>query len=145
MEQHDLLSNELLISEISQSNLITAARWGKFLAIVGFVFCGLVVLGGIWAQVFLSTSRTFAYQSEGMKFLWIGYAILAVICFFPCLYLFKFSNKVQAAFKASSQESLDAAFMNLKSMFKFYGIFTIVILVIYALAFIFGMGASLMS
>ena len=145
MEQQDLLSNDLLISETSQSNLITAAKWGKFLAIVGFIFCVLMVLIGIFAQAFLSASRTFPYESESLKYLWIGYSILALICFFPCLYLFKFSNKVQAAIKTSSQENLDAAFMNLKSMFKFYGIFTIVILVIYALAFVFGMGANLMS
>jgi hypothetical protein len=145
MEQHDLLSNDLLISEISQSNLNTAAKWGKFLAIVGFVFCGVLVLVGIWAQVFLSTSRTYAYETAGLKYMWIGYAIFSLILFFPCLYLFKFSNKMQAAIRTSSQENLDAAFINLKSMFKFYGIFTIVMLVIYALAFIFGMGASLMQ
>lgn len=145
MEQRDLLSNDLLISEISQSNLNTAAKWGKFLAIVGFVFCGVMVLVGIWAQVFFSTSRTYAYENEGQKYMWIGYAILAIICFFPCLYLFKFSNKAQAAIRTSSQENLDAAFINLKSMFKFYGIFTIIMLVIYAIAFIFGMGANLMN
>ncbi|HUS02152.1 MAG TPA: DUF5362 family protein [Chitinophagaceae bacterium] len=145
MEQHDLLSNDLLISEISQSNLNTAAKWGKFLAIVGFVFCGLMLLGGLWAQVFLSKSRTYAYESEGLKYMWIGYAILAIICFFPCLYLFKFSNRTQAAIRTSSQENLDAAFMNLKSMFKFYGIFTIIILVIYALAFVFVMGTNLVN
>lgn len=144
MEQRDLLSNDLLVSEVSQSNLNAAAKWGKFLSIVGFVFCGVMVLVGVWAQVFLSSSATYAYDSAALKYMWIGYAIFALILFFPCLYLFRFSNRTQAAIRTSSQENLDSAFMNLKSMFKFYGIFTIIMLVIYALAFLFGVGTNMM-
>jgi len=40
------------------------------------------------------------------------------------------------ATKNFSQENFDDALMNLKSMFKFYGIFTIAILSLYALIII---------
>lgn len=137
-EQKDLLSNELIINETSQSNLNTAAKWGKFLSIVGFILCGIMVVGGIFAQALLSSARTFQYDTDAVKYIGIVYAICAVILFFPCLYLFQFTNKMQMAIRTSNQGSLDAAFINLKSMFKFYGIFTIVILVIYAIAFVVG-------
>ena len=46
---------------------------------------------------------------------------------------------MQLAVKSVSQENLDESLMNLKSMFKFYGILTIVLLSFYALIFILGM------
>ena len=69
----------------------------------------------------------------------IVYLAAAVLLFFPCLYLYKFSIKMQLAVKSVSQENLDESLMNLKSMFKFYGILTIVLLSFYALIFILGM------
>ena len=144
MEQHDLLSNDLLINDISQANLNSSARWGKFLSIVGFVGSGLMVLGGIYFQTIMSSFSAYTYGSQVAKYVGIVYIILGIILFFPCLYLFKFSNKMQEAIRSSNQESLDNAFMNLKSMFKFYGIVTIVILCFYALAFLFGIGSTMM-
>jgi len=147
MEQRDLLSNDLLINNTSQVNLVSAAKWGKFLAIVGFIFIGLMLIGGIWAQTLFSSSQSPApgfYEGDFIKYIGIVYVIFAAILFFPCFYLFRFSNKTLEAVKSSNQESLDAAFINLKSMFKFYGIFTIIILVIYALAFLGGMGTMMM-
>ncbi|MEJ7823690.1 MAG: hypothetical protein WKF85_15310, partial [Chitinophagaceae bacterium] len=125
MEQRDLLSNDLVISSISQSNLLSSAKWAKFLAIVGFIFIAIMVLGGLFAQTLMSSyssSASLAYSGDLIKYMGIVYVVFAVILFFPCLYLFKFSNKMQEAVRTSSQESVDTAFINLKSMFKFYGI-----------------------
>ena len=144
MEQHDLLSNDLLINNITQDNLNSAAKWGKFLAIVGFVFIGLMILGGIVVQTMMPSFSSYGYGSLALKYMGIVYLVLAIILFFPCLYLLKFSNKMQEAIRTSSQESLDNAFVNLKAMFKFYGIVTIVILCFYALIFLFGIGSTMM-
>ena len=144
MEQHDLLSNDLLINSISQDNLNSAAKWGKFLAIVGFVFIGLMVLVGIIVQSLPSSLTSYGYGNPVLKYIGIIYLILGIVLFFPCLYLLKFSNKMQEAIRSSNQESLDNAFINLKAMFKFYGIVTIVILCFYALIFLFGIGTSMM-
>jgi len=144
MEQHDLLSNDLLINNISQDNLNSAAKWGKFLAIVGFVFIGLMILAGIVVQTMAPTLSSYGYGNPMFKYVGIIYLFFGIILFFPCLYLLKFSNKIQEALRTSNQESMDIAFINLKAMFKFYGIVTIVILCFYALAFLFGIGASMM-
>ena len=135
MEQNDLLTNDLTINAISQSNLSTAAKWGRFLAIIGFIFCALMVFGGIAASALLSSFDTYG-SLPFMKYLGAIYIVMAVILFFPCLYLMRFSNKMLEALRASSQDSLDVSFSNLKSMFKFYGIFILVVLGIYALIFI---------
>ena len=144
MEQHDLLSNDLLINSISQDNLNSAARWGRFLSIVGFVFCGLMLIGGVLIQTIMPSFGSYSYGNPIIKYLGTVYIILAIILFFPCLYLLKFSNKMLEAIRTSNQESMDNAFANLKSMFKFYGIVTIVILCFYALAFLVGIGGSFM-
>ncbi len=90
MEQHDLLSNDLLINSISQDNLNSAAKWGKFLAIVGFVFLGLMILGGIAVQTMSSSLSAYGYGNAVFKYVGIIYLILGIILFFPCLYLLKF-------------------------------------------------------
>jgi hypothetical protein len=74
----------------------------------------------------------------------VVYLLLALLFFFPCLYLFKFSVKMQASLNSMSQENFEESLKNLKSMFKFYGICTIVMLSIYALIFLIAMiGAAM--
>jgi len=141
LENLDLLSNDLQVSPQAQSYLTESARWGKFLAIMGFIVCGFMMILSFFMPVFLtqlppynSVSTEF---SSGMKVgMTIVYLLLALLSFFPCFYLYKFSVKMQSAVKMVSQENFDESLMNLKSVFKFYGIFVIIILSFYALAFI---------
>jgi hypothetical protein len=144
MEQNDLLINDFTISATAQINLVTAAKWGKFLAIVGFIFCALMLFGGLASSLFLSSSFDSNNSSlPFMKYAGVIYIVMAVALFLPCLYLMKFSTKMLEAVKSSNQESLDVSIANLKSMFKFYGIFILVILGIYALVIIFFIAATL--
>jgi hypothetical protein len=75
--------------------------------------------------------------NSGMKVgMTIVYLVLALMMFFPCFYLYKFSTKMQSAVKVVNQENFDGSLMNLKSMFKFYGVFTITMLSVYVLIII---------
>lgn len=141
MEQHDLLSNDLYISSLAQEHLTASAKWARFLAIVGFIGCVLMFFGGIYMQVYLSGLS--AYAGETVRYVGITYVILSIILFFPCLYLNKFSARIQEAIRSSSQENADAAFSSLKSVFKFYGIFAMIMLIFLALAFLGGMLGSM--
>jgi hypothetical protein len=145
MEQRDLLSNDLLVNDTTQVNLTSAAKWGKFLSIVGFIGCVLMLLAGIYMATIMPSLGVYAYASESARIAGIVYIITSVILFFPCLYLNKFSNKIREAIRSTSQESLDTAFINLKSMFKFYGIVTIIFLLIFALAFLAGLGSQFLT
>jgi hypothetical protein len=66
------------------------------------------------------------------------YLVLAILFFFPCLFLYRFSIKVPSSLRVINQEQFEESLMNLKSTFKFYGIVCIVILSFYALAIIVG-------
>lgn len=143
MENLDLLNNDLQVTPQAQSYLTESAKWGKFLAIMGFIFCGLMVILAFLIPELMSQfpqNNPSGVSFSSSPFMKVGmtllYLILAVLLFFPCLYLYKFSVKMQVATRNVSQENFDESLMNLKSMFKFYGIFTIIILSFYALVFI---------
>ena|SRR5690606_4169872 len=146
----------LSINETNKTELAEAARWAKFLAILGFIMCGLIVLGGIFAGTIFSTLMSGNMQEiEGMEggmpagfggIMAVFYIIFALIYFFPCLFLFRFANQMKAALATNEQGALNSSFQNLKSMFRFLGIFTIVMLAVYVIAILIGIiGAAAMS
>ena len=148
MEQYQQPSEQsifsLNIDSYSRQYLFEAARWAKFLSIVGFIICGLIALAGIFAGSMLSSfsSRYGGGNDMGMMRSFGGlaivfYLLVAVLYFFPCLYLYRFSNRMRTALASESQSELNASFENLKSLFKFVGIMTIIILSIYVLIFLF--------
>jgi hypothetical protein len=74
----------------------------------------------------------------GMGGLGIGafgfiYVVIAAFYFFPVYYLHQFSIRIRRGLASQGLEDVTAGFQNLKSLFKFMGILTIVILSIYAL------------
>ena len=102
----------------------------------------IIFAGSTMATMFSST----AYGEAGSVFgaVYIGVvAVIMLIYFFPCLYLFKFATKMQVALRNNDQDTLNVSFENLKSCFKFMGIFTIICLSLYGLVFVFGIFAAL--
>jgi len=142
----------LTIDPTIKSQLYEAARWGKFLAIVGFIMCGLILLGGITIVTTLgSVERTYGSdmgpsfgRTFGSAFILVYIIIAAIIYFFPCLFLLRFSNKMKTALAADNQADLTLSFQNLKILFRYLGILTIIVLGIYLLAIIFtGIGMQM--
>jgi hypothetical protein len=134
---------ELQIDQPSQNYLSESARWARFLAIMGFIGCGLMVLGGLLFGSFFSLMmknaepETTAAAGGMISSLYAASAIMgAVLIFFPSLYLFRFSSKMRMATNNNDQSALTDSIKNLKSFFKFYGIVTIVVLSLYALAIV---------
>ncbi|MHC2990649.1 hypothetical protein OB13_03275 [Pontibacter sp. HJ8] len=121
----------------SKTFLLNTAKWGKFLAIVGFVFVGLMVAGGLFASTVLGAMGEGAGlggSAMGSAFFGVFYLLFALLYFFPVLYLYKFSSKMKIALSANNEELVSESFKSLKSLFKFMGVLTIVMLVAYALA-----------
>ncbi len=114
----------------TKSFMHEAARWGRFLAIVGFVGCGLTLLSALY-MLFIGSSLN---KIPGMplggstRVIGVTYLILAVLMFFPAKYLYTFSIKMIAAITGSSQTDFNVSVENLKSWLKFSGILTIIYL-----------------
>jgi hypothetical protein len=151
MDQNETTMFKLEIEEMSTRFLSETAKWAKFLSIIGFIVVGLIVVGAIFAGALLSSLPGFGNSSVSAMagslsiILTIIYLLVALLYFFPCLYMFRFSTKMKKALLENNQDMLIASFENLKSCFKFMGIMTIVFISIYVLAFLFGTLGSLAS
>jgi len=133
----------LQITSESRMYLAETAKWAKFLAIVGFVFLGIMVLFGLFFSTIMGgmmagfgdEASAGAINAMG-GFMGIMYVVIALIYFFPCYYLLKFANQTKAALANNDTHTLTDAFKNHKSVYKFMGIFMIIILGFYALGFL---------
>ena len=134
------------VDQAGKAHLAEAARWAKFLSVMGFIGCGLVVLIGVFFDKFFNTitsglERTSPYGDvpppkafgAAMGFVYI---VVALIYFFPCLFLFRFATKMKTALASNDQETLNTSFQNLKATFRFIGIVTLIGLCFWVLAFI---------
>lgn len=147
MEQNqDLSLFNLNVDQTGRSHLAEAGRWAKFLAIIGFIGCAFIVLIGLFFGSFIGmfSSQYGAnpyndISASGSGFgaaMAVYYIVIALIYFFPCLFLFRFANKMKTALASNDQEVLNASFQNLKATFRFLGIITIIMLAFVVLAFI---------
>lgn len=124
------------------------AKWAKFIAIAGFVFIGLMVIIAFGMGSFMSSFSQAAATPLPGAFFTVMYLIIAGVYVFPVLYLYRFATKMQLALKNQDQQFLQDSLSNLKSHYKFIGIFLLVVIGLYAIGIIFaligGAAAALM-
>ncbi len=126
--------NELVLEIQAEAYLRETRKWTKFLAILGFVFMGIGVLGSI--GMFAASSMMSAYTPVPMGGIAALYLILIGVYFFPIYYLLQFSNKAKEALITRSSQTLTEAMKYIKSHYKFVGIMTIVMLALYPIIII---------
>ena len=113
---------ELQIDQQSISYLGETAKWAKFLSIVGFVMCGLMVIFALFAGTIIVNTISKLNPDQGLAatgmggFFSIIYLVIALIYFFPCLYLFNYASKMQVALRNNDQINLNKSFGHLKSL-----------------------------
>lgn len=130
-------------SELAKSYLLSCAKWGKFLAIVGFVGVGFMVLGALFMIGIGSAPFGAGNIAGGIGA--VMYLIMAAVYFFPCLYMYQFSTNMRQGIEANDQVQAEAGLKSLEQMFRFVGILTIVFLSIYGLMILIGVGAGAMT
>lgn len=129
--------DQLELTERIKNDLLNSAKWGKFLAIIGYIGMGLLAIIGFFM---LLKNTAYAGQSPfmnlPMRFAGIIYLIMAVIYYFPVTYLYRYAEQIKEAVLDTDQDSLSEGFYNLSRLFTFMGILTIIVLVLYALALV---------
>ncbi|WP_237588861.1 hypothetical protein [Polaribacter sargassicola] len=126
---------QLTLTSASKSFLKETAKWAKFLAVLGFIFIGLMVVFAIFSTTIFDLASK---MQEGVPanlglIMTAVYLVLAFIYFFPVYYLLQFSNKMKKALLSKDDEILAKAFQMLKSHYKFIGVFTIITISLYIL------------
>lgn len=130
----------LVIDWRSKEFLKETAKWTKFLAILGFVGIGLMVLGSLvmlFAPSSLMSNGDFPFG--GKIFLMLLYLAFAVLYYFPISYLYQFSENTKKAIENNDNNAIRDAFEFLKSHYKFMGILTIILLSFYAIIIFIGL------
>ena len=133
----------IMINEEVRNYLLETSKWGKFMAIVGYVGMGLLVLLAIVMMVGISAVSALAGTGFPVGIIGFVYIALAVLYYFPVTYLYKFSVQMKQGITSGEELSVVSGFQNLKSLFKFMAIMLIVILSIYALALLISIPAAL--
>lgn len=150
MEDQNVLDRDYLeeenlrITDQIKLNLRATAKWAKFLAIVGFVNIGLLVLIAIWMLSMASSLPTDdMFPQAGVfdgifHYIAYFYLIICIILFFPTLYLYRFSTNTLKSLDNDAQFDFEAGIANLKSFFKFIGVMTAISLGLYAFLLLIG-------
>lgn len=153
MENQELLdnnlyaSNGLTLSTAAKDFLLQTAKWAKFLSIVGFVFSGLMLLFGALFSVIMGK---FSGMTMGMgaayptTFMTIYFIVLALIMIYPTLRLFQFAQQAKIAVNSNDTNAMEQSMRRIRSVFRFYGILTIIIIALYVGVILFSIiiGAS---
>ena len=137
-------TKEIRLTNESIGYLKETAKWGTFLAIIGFISIGFMVLAGIFLAVFMSSTELPGMEAMGnMAGFGFLYIVFAVIYVYPVLKLFQFASQCKKAIAHTSTDLMTEALGNLKSCYKFMGILMAIILGLYAIVFLFGGLAAL--
>jgi magnesium-transporting ATPase (P-type) len=124
-------------------NLNATRKWSTFLAVVGFIFLGLLIVMGLATSTFLTAFKTKEVNlgiPESLMTVFV--IIIALIYFFPVFFLLRFSSCSRDAVQNLDRKKLDKAFRNLRIFFTYIGILVLIVLSIY-LTILIAAGSSL--
>jgi len=134
----------ITIDPVGKGHLAEAAKWANFLAILGFIFLSLFVVMAIFGGTFFATTfgRYNRYNNDfggetpsGLAIALIAYYLLvALLAFFAYLFLYRFAVNMKMALRTNSQDLLNRSFQNLKILYRYIGILTIIGLSCFVLA-----------
>lgn len=120
------------IEQETLKHLNTTRKWAMFLAIIGFIFLGLVIIVGALAGTFLTAFSSGAKTigiSDSLMF--VPILIVSIVYFFPILFLFRFSKHSSHAIQNLDKQAFNKAIKNLKYYFVYVGVIIIFIFTLY--------------
>jgi hypothetical protein len=141
--------NELpLLTPESAAFLLKTAKWGKFLAILGFIVTFFLFIAGILMSFVLGMLPDEMIPLNmpfSPRVFSVFYIVIAGIYIVPVIFLNSFCNNAIKAIENSSTANLTVSLKNLKNLFVFVGISTIVILSFYTIILIIAGTAAIVS
>jgi uncharacterized membrane protein YjgN (DUF898 family) len=119
---------------------------------MGFITLGLLVIFSFFVgAIFANYSALSPYPSTELRtaagiggaFFTVIYLIVAVIYFFPCLYLYRYSVRMKAALNTNDQTKLNQSLKSQRMLFRYVGIVTIIVISLELIALLIGGTAML--
>ena len=140
-EQSKVENSDLKLNESAKDSLKEIARWTYYLSIIGYIAIALLFSAGLYGLKISYSIRQMGsemYRIGGnlgilMAFLKI---VMALIYVYPVYYLNKFSLEMKEAINENDSAMLAISFEYLQKHYKYIGVMTLVISLIYFLLFI---------
>ena len=125
------------VDDTAKYYLLETMRWTKF---VGILLSIVIVLICLVTTFYLNIYMPQYMQTSLPNGTAISISIFTIlitlgIYFFPVFALLKFGSNINKAIKTGSQQHFNLALKYMKNLFKYIGIATIVIVLIYAVVF----------
>lgn len=127
---------DLFMSPATAAHLRRGAVWARFMAVVGFIGCGICLLAAIAMFAFGGFLTAYIHELVPCAAIVLGvsYLIIAVVGFFLNLFLYRFADRSIRAADSYDSESLATGVRNLANYLLATGIIVLLSLVIPALA-----------
>lgn len=133
---------ELGIDETAKAYMLQTARWTRFMAIMGFVGTGLMILVAVFIAMNAEDFNRGFSSRAGADFdasYRVGYRVGTLICYlalivlylYPIICLFKFSKNIKAALLTNNTQQFNTAMKHQRNMWRFMGILMIVLIGLY--------------
>jgi hypothetical protein len=125
------------------------SKWVKFLAILGFIFVGLMIVASLillFAGGSLMSMNPYGslLPGGGATVIGIVYLVVTALYFYPIYTLWKYGVELNIAADQDDQSALEESFRWIRSHFRFVGIIAVIFISLYALVLIFALFANVM-
>ncbi len=135
-------TQNVTLSNIAINSLSRSAPWMKFLSIMGFILCGVMILTALIMMVYIFTPKG-SYGVGWKSIAFIFYFILAVIIYFPNYYLYSYAGSIRKFIQTKDEAALEAGFQMQKKYWVFMGGLVITYLSIIVIVILFTIGSGL--
>ncbi|HEX2573468.1 MAG TPA: hypothetical protein VH877_28220 [Polyangia bacterium] len=138
--RHDMQDAGNILPALVESMRLTKP-WVKFLGILGFIGSGVMLLLGLFMLIVGANSKLPS---------WVGiiYLPLAALYIAPSLFLYRYGAAIEVFLRQVNLENLGEALQHQKSFWRFVGILSAVMLILYGAIFVLamlgGIGAALL-
>lgn len=133
------------LSEQAKKYLLEASKWANFIAIVGFIAIGLLIIMSFSIGTILANLPEGSLGGLSPRFFSFFYLIAAGVYFIPVFFLFQFGQKTKQALMQNDHNLLTFGLKKLRSHYKFIGILFIVFISLYIFLILFGAFGALIS
>jgi hypothetical protein len=131
--------------------LLIAAKWGKFLAILGFITIAFMLMAGFLMGLIFSLMEDKLAAMGGIatmiapKWFSILYLLLGIIGLIPVYFLNSFSNNVTRSVRNNDTKTMTVALKRLKNLFLFIGVYTILMIAVYIIVIVVVASSALLN
>ena len=108
--------------------LLAMKPWIRFFSVLGFIGCGLLVVGGLIFGTVGTLSEELGIGGALIAILYLG---MAVLYLFPSLHLHRCANALSDLAASGRPESIENSLLHQHRFWRFMGVAMIVILCLY--------------